>query len=105
LERLDQPREWLDAEYLYKINYGPASSNDVRIAYKALKAADDLPKRNRITLLDRKIAQKLCESVFPLEREKLAFCIDWTANDLATQGTLPGIEEATAGATVVPNNL
>jgi len=84
---IDPPdRSWLDPRYLYRINYGPASRDDVEVAYAALKAADHLPERGRLTLLDRRIAHEFSKTVFPAEHEKWAICIDWTLENEEAQG-------------------
>jgi hypothetical protein len=83
-EGIDPSNEvWLDPDYLYRINYGPASRNDVEVVYKALQAADNLSKRSRITLLDRSVAQELCKTLFLTNTDKMIFCTDWTAENEA----------------------
>jgi len=79
---VDPPgRSWLDALYLFRINYGPASKDDVETAYAALKAANDLSERTKLTLLDRRIAHEFLQKIFPAEFEKCTFCIDWTSEN------------------------
>jgi hypothetical protein len=82
---VDPDRSWLDAPYLYRINYGPASKDDVESAYAALKAAADLSERGKFTLLDRRMAHEFCKKLFPAQLEKCAFCIDWTAENAEAQ--------------------
>jgi hypothetical protein len=86
--------EWLDAGFLYRINYGPAKEEDVDLAKKTLRpflakkilhpflaenTLDPLPiDRQRITLLDRRIAAYLHRSLFAGSTSKQLFSTDWT---------------------------
>jgi hypothetical protein len=77
---------WLDAQYLYRINYGPASRDDVEVAYAALKAVDhDLSERGKVTLLDRRIGREFFKIAFPAELIKCSFCVDWTSDNEEAQ--------------------
>jgi len=52
--------EWVDAEFLYKINYGGGNSEDARMLFDL---RFKLP-RDMLLLLDRKIANKLLRALF-----------------------------------------
>jgi len=52
--------EWLDAELLYKINYGGGNSEDARMLFQRRYELH----RDMLLLLDRKIANKLLRALF-----------------------------------------
>jgi len=51
--------EWLDAELLYKFNYGGGNSKDVQMLFRTFELHGDM-----LLLLDRKIANKLLRALF-----------------------------------------
>lgn len=53
---------WLDADFLYRINYGPATIQDANVAQKYLVAHNGM--RERLTLLDRQVADSLHQALF-----------------------------------------
>jgi hypothetical protein len=59
--------KWLDGEFIYRINYGPATAQDVLTAREALRDHRDLWKRGRLTLLDRRIAFDLVNALFSVQ--------------------------------------
>jgi hypothetical protein len=82
---------WLDAEFLYRINYGPAFERDVIIAQQSLHMAFTQPnERQRLTLLDRETACELHRALFKYSTRKRLFCIDWNNHEEATAGDLEG---------------
>jgi hypothetical protein len=56
--------KWLDGDFLYRINYGPASAQDVLAVREAISEYQPLWKRGRLTLLDRRIAVELVDALF-----------------------------------------
>jgi len=68
--RYQERPDWLDVDYLYRLNYGPANASDAAIAFKII---DNLgqEKRAEITLLDRVLAHNLHCSFFPNSRTSL----------------------------------
>ena len=80
--------EWLDADFLYRINYGPATLEDVARARKTLIAAKSQPDtRFSITLLDREMARILHSAIFSKSRINL-FKTDWTEDDVDVRDVL-----------------
>ena len=72
---------WLDPDFLYRINYGPATRDYVERARDILRAAKTvLGARPTITLLDREMAKKLHQAIFSKSRIDL-FKTDWTEDD------------------------
>ena len=74
--------QWLNAEFLYRLNFGPATLEHVKQVRDILREAasgdakDYMPCRRQITLLHRQMAQVLYRSIFS---EGLAptFLTDW----------------------------
>jgi hypothetical protein len=79
--RLEVPT-WLDADFLFRLNYGTATREDVEEAKVAIISSfsNDLrfqrKKRVRITLLDRVVAGNLYRALFPRAPEKPLFAVD-----------------------------
>jgi hypothetical protein len=73
----------LEAEFLYRLNYGPATREDVERARKTLldSKAD---RRLSITLLDRVMAEILHKAIFSKSRANL-FKTDWVEGDVDIQ--------------------
>lgn len=69
---------WLDEDFLYQLNYGPANSADFTTSLTgviALLEAD--AERERITLLDRLVAEKLHKAMFGEYYVGTRFLADW----------------------------
>jgi hypothetical protein len=84
LEKAKQtPPEWLDADFLFRINYGPATPEDARKVknsiIRCLRSDTTVQRRerSRLTLLDRKIAKQLHDALFKFYRSKKMFATDW----------------------------
>jgi hypothetical protein len=77
------PPEWLDPEFLYRINYGPATAKDVQESFALLGSTDTC--RESITLLDRRIADSLHKALFGLSSKPL-FKVDTNSSDVQFQG-------------------
>lgn len=69
---------WLNCDYLFNINYGPASREDTLLASQ-LKThrINDRSERARITLLDRRIADKLHFALFNYSAARPPFATDF----------------------------
>ena len=70
--RAQQPiPEWLDPDYLFQLNYGPATRRETEAAKMAVGGSlyEELPgerlRRSRVTLLDRRLASRLFTAFFP----------------------------------------
>ena len=86
-----QVPDWLNADVLYRINYGPATKGDVMIAQSILKITPSLTDcRRRVTLLDRAIACELHNALFKYSTRKKLFCIDWNEDEAADIPDLEG---------------
>src|ERR1700721_3844504 len=69
--------DWLDVDFLYRINYGPGTAQDVARAKEILDQVKDRKHRESITLLDRTIALKLHEALFATSGWRRLFKVDW----------------------------
>ena len=91
--------EWLDADFLYRINYAPATLEEVARAQSTLRPLPEGTERQRITLLDRHIATFLHRSMFSESAKKQLFLTDWTEvmerEENADQTTLEGEPKST----------
>jgi hypothetical protein len=67
--------EWLNTEFLFRLNYGEATQTDVRIAQRILKSLSpsDKARRLKVTLLDRDIANILYKHLFVHKADKNPF--------------------------------
>jgi hypothetical protein len=88
---------WLDDKFLYRINYGPAEYSDIKLVQQVIeevRAKDDKhaeikesfvgkKERAKITLLDRRIAEKLSRALFSGKDPiyDFSFCTDWKEED------------------------
>jgi hypothetical protein len=63
--------EWVDAEYLYRINYGPATAKDVAILMSSHLARHIFAERRSTILLDRRVSQKLEKTLYPNSRSNV----------------------------------
>ena len=74
--------DWLDAEFLFRINYGPATRKDVSklkvaiIGSRSIYVQEKRKERARLTLLDRVLAQSLYRALFPRADWKAVFATD-----------------------------
>jgi hypothetical protein len=74
--------DWLDAELLFRMNYGPATRKDVAklkvaiIGSRSIYVQEKRKQRARVTLLDRVLAQRLYRALFPRADWKSAFATD-----------------------------
>jgi hypothetical protein len=79
-----EPPEWLEAEFLYRINFGPGTHEDVLRARRALHPANRGGLERRcITLLDREMAKLLHKAIFSKSRVELLFASDWSDGEVA----------------------
>lgn len=69
---------WLDAEFLFRINYGPATLKDAQLARKCLNPC--YLKRYHITLLDRWLGACLHRALYKMS-SKMLFLTDWIDQD------------------------
>lgn len=69
--------QWLDTDFLYRINYGPGTVEDVARATRVLENISDRKARERITLLDRYVALELHQTLFAFSTRKSPFKFDW----------------------------
>jgi hypothetical protein len=60
--------KWVDAEYLYRINYGPATVGDVAILNSNDVSFHLLFDKMVTILLDRRVSQKLQKTLYPNSR-------------------------------------
>lgn len=79
--------KWLDAELLFRLNYGPSTSGDIGSARKALGKRKG---RTEVTLLDRAIAAKLHKALYNWPYYRRGFETDWSP-DLEHKEPTPGI--------------
>ena len=70
---VSQPN-WLNYDYLFNINYGPASMADTVAASQLKTFRMERCERSRITLLDRRIADKLHFTLFNFGAARPCFC-------------------------------
>src|SRR5271169_3340535 len=76
---------WLDADFLYRINYGPASPSDAAIAWEGIKGTVGGWTQQRITLLDRRIVYKLFEALFNTSVKPPILRSDWNEEEEAEE--------------------
>src|SRR5271170_32962 len=62
---------WLNAEYLYRINYGPATAEDVAILTSSVLILRSFTDRMVTILLDRRVSQKLEKALYPNSRSNI----------------------------------
>jgi hypothetical protein len=74
---------WLDAELLYNINYGPATVAEINTVRSALDGVATVEDRSRITLLDRRIADRLHGALFNKSLIGHQFETDWEEGQTA----------------------
>ena len=60
--------KWVDAEYLYRINYGPATAEDVAILTSFDITCHLMFDKMVTILLDRRVSQKLQKTLYPNSR-------------------------------------
>jgi hypothetical protein len=73
---------WLDTDFLYRINYGPGTQEDVKLARETLHAAKtQRGGRLAITLLDPEMAKILHRAIFSKSRID-SLKTDWTEADV-----------------------
>jgi hypothetical protein len=81
------PPAWLDARFLYRINFGPGTIADRDLARKACDPATRGTPRRSITLLDRDMAQLLHRAIFSNSRVKP---VNWNDTEAATDASRAG---------------
>jgi hypothetical protein len=80
----DKPRKvpaWLDGDFLYRVNYGPATSQDTAQLYKFVWWDKSDYPRSTVTLLDRRVAEKLHDALFSPSLCYRPFLTDWHPTD------------------------
>ena len=80
---------WLSADFLYRINYGPATEEDATHACKAITAPGVLRKSKRVelTLLDRCLVDKLFQAIFRKGSPPPVLYSDWNETKEPKEGT------------------
>ena len=70
---------WLDADFLYRINYGPGTREDAAHMWDSIMRPIVLRKRKRVqlTLLDRRLVDKLFHAVFKKGSQPPILYSDW----------------------------
>lgn len=70
---------WLDEDFLCTLNYGPSDGPLFRKRLESvLKLLGEEQQRERITLLDRTVAEKLHKAIFREHYTGARFLIDWS---------------------------
>src|SRR5271169_1825822 len=78
----------MNADFLYRINYGPGTQEDAELAWKSTlqPILKHKQKRLRVTLLDRRIVQRLFKAIFKQSIDPPILHSDWDATKECREG-------------------
>lgn len=80
--------EWLDSDFLYRINYGPGTQDDATKAWKNIlqPVVSRRQRRLRVTLLDRRIVDMLFKAMYKKGAKPPILHSDWNETTESVEG-------------------